>query len=105
MGEAFASPSLSRAYRETAEFVDLSIRPREGNRRNIVFDSELVASIYELGWRQSFIRAGFPGPDEELDTALSFMGDSAQGIVVDLSCGSGLFTRRLATRSKFDHVR
>ena len=66
-------------------------------------------------WRQGFERAGFPGIDVEFAEVKRFFafaeaeagaeagadtgaGAGAEGgVVVDMSCGSGLMTRRLAT--------
>ena len=59
------------------------------------FETPQVAFAYERGWRDSFKRAGFPGPDEEAQLAMEALGDAAKdGIIVDASCGSGLFSRR-----------
>ncbi|KAJ8607692.1 hypothetical protein CTAYLR_007296 [Chrysophaeum taylorii] len=56
------------------------------------FRSPLTAFLYERGWRQNFERNGFPGPDKEFAEAKEFFGDV--GVLVDLSCGTGLMTRR-----------
>ena len=46
------------------------------------------------GWRDSFKR-GISGPDEETRLAMDALGDAARGgVIVDASCGSGLFSRR-----------
>jgi|EP00670_Eutreptiella_braarudii_P006864 ubiquinone/menaquinone biosynthesis C-methylase UbiE len=69
------------------------------------FENPIVSSIYERGWRQSFARAGFPGPDEEFAQALEWMLPVAKGkAVLDASCGSGLFTRRFLTCGEFSKV-
>ena len=71
-----------------------------------LFRSPLISYLYERGWRQGFERAGFPGIDVEFEEVRTFFagaeggagGDGAEGdVVVDMSCGSGLMTRRLAT--------
>ena len=41
--------------------------------------------------------AGFPGADKEYDIAMEYLTPSYGGILVDMSCGSGLFSRRWAT--------
>lgn len=52
----------------------------------------------ERGWRQNFNNAGFPGIDKEAVELLSFLEEGdVTGTVVDLSCGSGLMTRRLVS--------
>ena len=62
------------------------------------FRSPLTAFLYERGWRDSFTRNGFPGPDDEFrefqEFALADLQNDAT--VLDLSCGTGLFTRRIA---------
>ena len=69
--------------------------PTSGYFGTATFETPQVAFAYERGWRDSFKRAGFPGPDEEARLAMDALGDFAKGgIVVDASCGSGLFTRR-----------
>lgn len=60
------------------------------------FRNPLVAFLYERGWRQGFKNAGFPGIDSEFELMRSFFGARLQGIVLDLSCGSGLMSRKLA---------
>ena len=69
--------------------------PTSGYFGTATFETPQVAFAYERGWRDSFKRAGFPGPDEEARLAVDALGEFAKGgIVVDASCGSGLFTRR-----------
>lgn len=57
------------------------------------------------GWRDSFKRAGFPGPDEEFKLAegklLPFARDR---VLLDASCGSGLFTRRFLKSGNYGCV-
>ncbi|KAJ1462735.1 S-adenosyl-L-methionine-dependent methyltransferase [Pelagophyceae sp. CCMP2097] len=62
------------------------------------FRSPLTAFLYERGWRDSFKRSGFPGIDSEFEEVRDFFGGALTelGVVVDLSCGSGLMARRLA---------
>ena len=62
-----------------------------------LFRSPLVSYLYERGWRQGFKNAGFPGIDVEFEEVKSFFAEAEGGVVVDMSCGSGLMTRRLAT--------
>lgn len=69
------------------------------------FENPQVAYAYERGWRQGFSRAGFPGADEEFKLAEMALLPSAEGkVLADVSCGSGLFTRRFAKSSKYGHV-
>jgi ubiquinone/menaquinone biosynthesis C-methylase UbiE len=70
--------------------------------RRDLFQSPFVAFLYERGWRDQFRSSGFPGPDAEFRIVQSFF--KGANCVMDLSCGSGLFTRRLAASGDFDHV-
>ena len=69
------------------------------------FETPQVAFAYERGWRDSFKRAGFPGPDEEYDLARAkLLPHAADKVLVDASCGSGLFTRRFAKSGDYSAV-
>ncbi|GMH80248.1 hypothetical protein TL16_g08466 [Triparma laevis f. inornata] len=64
-----------------------------------LFTSPAVSFAYERGWRQGFMAAGFPGVEKEYEMARDFFASSPSqppAVVVDMSCGSGLFTRRFA---------
>lgn len=90
-----------------------------------LFTSPAVSFAYERGWRQGFGAAGFPGPDPEAAMALEYFAGSYRPksrrnanetttteaidnsskeddelddvVLVDMSCATGLFTRRFAT--------
>ena len=69
------------------------------------FETPQVAFAYERGWRDSFKRAGFPGPDEEKRMAQSALLQHARNkVLLDASCGSGLFTRRFAKSGEYGVV-
>lgn len=76
------------------------------------FQNPLVSFAYERGWRRSFATSGFPGVDEELRLAQGFLAEGAQdpedadggGVLLDASCGSGLFSRRFAASGKYRAV-
>lgn len=69
------------------------------------FETPQVAFAYERGWRDSFKRAGFPGPDEEFKLAEGKMLPFARGkVLLDASCGSGLFTRRFVKSGNYGCV-
>jgi len=72
------------------------------------FQSPLVSFAYERGWRQQFASSGFPGPDKEFLLAKDFLvpdaGKAGQGIPLDASCGSGLFSQRFAKSGAFREV-
>ena len=79
--------------------------PGLGKSGTTLFQSDLIASAYENGWRQSFAWAGFPGEEDEARYALDYMRDAAAGgVLLDVSCGSGLFSRRFAASGVFSHV-
>lgn len=54
---------------------------------------------------KGFAAAGFPGPDEEFDLAQRVLRPAAEGgLLVDASCGSGLFTRRFVQSGCYSNV-
>jgi ubiquinone/menaquinone biosynthesis C-methylase UbiE len=63
-----------------------------------------VSFVYERGWRQNFAGAGFPGPEKEFDMAMKYLEPVQGGVLVDASCGTGLFTRLFARSNKFKSV-
>jgi SAM-dependent methyltransferase len=69
------------------------------------FRTPAMAFLYERGWRQQFNTAGFPGIDKEFEEVAEFFAPAADGgTVVDLSCGSGLMTRRLCRAGRYGSV-
>lgn len=66
--------------------------------------SPLVSFLYERGWRQNFNRSGFPGPDEEFKMAQEYFKPAEGGLLVDVSCGSGLFSRKFAKSGAYSKV-
>ncbi|CAK9314813.1 unnamed protein product [Citrullus colocynthis] len=69
-----------------------------------LFRSPLVSFLYERGWRQNFNRSGFPGLDEEFKMAMEYFKPVEGGLLVDASCGSGLFSRKFAKSGSFSGV-
>lgn len=73
-----------------------------------LFTNPSVSFAYERGWRQGFAAAGFPGPDKEAEMVMEYFDPVAEGkgasTVVDMSCATGLFTRRLAKSGKYGRV-
>jgi ubiquinone/menaquinone biosynthesis C-methylase UbiE len=66
-----------------------------------LFTSPAVSFAYERGWRQGFAQAGFPGADAEAKLALDyFAAVPRKQVLVDMSCATGLFTRRFASGGK-----
>uniref|UniRef100_A0A8R7QUW4 Methyltransferase type 11 domain-containing protein n=1 Tax=Triticum urartu TaxID=4572 RepID=A0A8R7QUW4_TRIUA len=58
-----------------------------------LFRTQLVSFLYERGWRQNFIWGGFPGLEKEFEMAKDYLKPKSGGIIIDASCGSGLFSR------------
>ncbi|KAH1066350.1 hypothetical protein J1N35_031337 [Gossypium stocksii] len=52
----------------------------------------LVSFLYERGWHQNFNLSGFSGANEEFRMAQDYFKPEECGILVDVSCGSGLFS-------------
>lgn len=69
-----------------------------------IFKNPVVSGIYERGWRQSFSWAAFPGVDIEADMAMNVLRPVYGQVLVDMSCGSGLFARKFSQSGKFSHV-
>ncbi|CAI9782410.1 unnamed protein product [Fraxinus pennsylvanica] len=69
-----------------------------------LFRSPFVSFVYERGWRQNFNRSGFPGPDEEFNMAQEYFKSAEGGVLVDISCGSGLFSRKFAKSGAYSRV-
>ncbi|XP_071737189.1 uncharacterized methyltransferase At2g41040, chloroplastic-like isoform X2 [Rutidosis leptorrhynchoides] len=72
--------------------------------RTELFRSPLVSFLYERGWRQNFNRSGFPGPDEEFSMAQEYFKPAEGGTLIDVSCGSGLFSRKFAKSGTYSKV-
>jgi SAM-dependent methyltransferase len=74
-----------------------------------LFTSPSISSWYERGWRQNFEKLGFPGPDREAELAMEYFdpamtSSNSKKVLVDMSCASGLFTRRFAHEKKYSRV-
>lgn len=66
-----------------------------------------VAKIYERYWRPAFVTATARGRisfEQELVLVERFLHLAEGGVVLDLSCGPGLFGRRLARSKRFEAV-
>jgi len=72
-----------------------------------LFTSPTVSYAYERGWRQGFAQAGFPGAEREFVMATEYFAPALQdedNVVVDMSCATGLFTRRFAAKDAYARV-
>lgn len=102
----------SRTFDQNSRFVDLTLTSGVGRLvysetppvMTSTFQNPLVSLVYERGWRQSFARAGFPGEAKEFADAMEYLKPVQGGLMMDLSCGSGLFTRRFAASKQFSQV-
>ncbi|GFH46764.1 hypothetical protein CTEN210_03238 [Chaetoceros tenuissimus] len=69
-----------------------------------LFTNPTVSFAYERGWRQGFAAAGFPGADKEYEMVREYFAPLNPDVVVDMSCATGLFTRRLAKGNDYKRV-
>jgi ubiquinone/menaquinone biosynthesis C-methylase UbiE len=69
------------------------------------FETEFGAFIYDKGYRQLFRALGYPGADAEAALALERLNgcaatdlprDNSSRVVLDVSCGPGIITTRIA---------
>ncbi|GKZ00982.1 hypothetical protein MPSEU_001049700 [Mayamaea pseudoterrestris] len=115
--EVELSPSASNKgnnniLRNTAPFIPPPLRSavdQDYIPMRDLFTSPAVSFAYERGWRQGFRQAGFPGPDIEADMAMEYFAPTmaardSRKVLVDMSCATGLFTRRFAESKKYDRV-
>jgi ubiquinone/menaquinone biosynthesis C-methylase UbiE len=69
-----------------------------------LFTSPSVSFAYERGWRQGFAAAGFPGVEKEYEMVRDYFHPIQPQVVVDMSCATGLFTRRFAKSNEYPRV-
>ncbi|KAL4180084.1 hypothetical protein AMTRI_Chr13g123450 [Amborella trichopoda] len=106
----FKCQTCRKSYSSKDVFLDLTVTSgtKDYNEfkppRTELFRSPLVSFLYERGWRQTFSGSGFPGPDEEFKMAQEFFEPAAGGLLVDVSCGSGLFSRKFADSGSYSGV-
>lgn len=106
----FKCLKCNKSFSSKDVYLDLTITAgtKEYNEfkpsRTELFRSPFVSFLYERGWRQNFNRSGFPGPDEEFNMAQDYFKPVAGGLLVDVSCGSGLFSRKFAKSGSYTAV-
>eukprot|EP00897_Mesotaenium_endlicherianum_P002177 jgi/Mesen1/1988/ME000147S01077 len=129
----FKCEGCRRAFSSREGFLDLTITgstkqyKEQGPGGVETFRNPWVSYVYERGWRQSFARAGFPGADEEVlpsrlpalallvillriwshrhfRMAQEYLEPARGGVLLDASCGSGLFARRFAKSGRYGAV-
>ncbi|KAL3744299.1 hypothetical protein ACJRO7_013544 [Eucalyptus globulus] len=106
----FKCKNCNKSYSSKNNFLDLTLTA--GLRdyvevkpaRSELFRSPLVSFLYERGWRQSFNGSGFPGQDEEFKMAQEYFRPAEGGLLVDVSCGSGLFSRKFTKSGTYSGV-
>ncbi|PKI64715.1 probable flavin-containing monooxygenase 1 [Punica granatum] len=107
---AFECQICNKTYSSKDNYLDLTIVAGLKKYSEIkppwteLFRFPLVSFLYERGWRQNFKRGGFPGPDEEFEMAQRYFRPAEGGLLVDVSCGSGLFSRRFAKSGTYSGV-
>merc|ERR1712157_305402 len=73
-----------------------------------LFTSPAVSFAYERGWRQGFAAAGFPGVEKEFEMVHDYFRPVVSGVdksvVVDMSCATGLMTRRLSFSGEYTRI-
>jgi len=98
-------PSLDKLLRDLSPEPFKRLIPTSNLPGEALFESPLVSFAYERGWRDNFKRSGFPGLEVEKENAMDALGEDALGdVILDCSCGSGLFTREFARSGKYDGV-
>lgn len=109
-------PSCQRRYDASSDFIDMidpTFEPTAHSAEQRLMESELVANLYERFWRPSFVRlvagrgvsgstGGFGGEFFILKNSLGM--EERKGPWLDLSCGTGLFTRAMAAAAPGDDV-
>ncbi|KAL2929857.1 putative methyltransferase At2g41040 chloroplastic [Bienertia sinuspersici] len=98
----FKCQTCNKSYSSKNLYLDLTVTASSEEytenqpTRTELFRSPVVSFLYERGWRQNFNQSGFPGPEEEFNMAQEYFKPAEGGILVDVSCGSGLFSRKFA---------
>ncbi|KAG7671326.1 hypothetical protein Ndes2437B_g03960 [Nannochloris sp. 'desiccata'] len=105
-------PRCQRTFSASSASVDLTLT--SGVQQKVyeqrswggteIFRNPLVSLAYERGWRQGFAWAGFPGVDRETEIALEYLKPAYGEVLVDMSCGSGLFSRKFLASGNFSGV-
>ncbi|KAG4189679.1 hypothetical protein ERO13_A08G237700v2 [Gossypium hirsutum] len=106
----FKCKQCDKSYSSKDTYLDLTVTAGLRDYTEVkpagteLFRSPFVSFVYERGWRQNFNRRGLPGPDEEFRMAQEYFKPVEGGILVDVSCGSGLFSRKFAKSRTYSGV-
>ncbi|XP_039164038.1 uncharacterized methyltransferase At2g41040, chloroplastic-like [Eucalyptus grandis] len=109
-GSGFKCNRCKKSYSSNGNFLDLTLTAGLRNyievkpRRTELFRSPLVSFLYERGWRQNFKHSGFPGQEEEFKMAQEYFKPAEGGLLLYVSCGSGLFSRKFAKSGTYSGV-
>jgi ubiquinone/menaquinone biosynthesis C-methylase UbiE len=97
-------------YPRRADWIDFLPDAREESQSvgAALMHLPAFAKVYERYWRPTFVRIaggqGRPSFDEEFQWVMQALRPAQGGTVIDLSCGPGLFGRRLASSGLFGRV-
>ncbi|XP_050214616.1 uncharacterized methyltransferase At2g41040, chloroplastic [Mercurialis annua] len=106
----FKCKNCDKTYSSKDNYLDLTITASMKEFTEVkpasteLFRSPIVSFLYERGWRQNFKGSGFPGLDEEFKMAQEYFKPAEGGLLVDVSCGSGLFSRKFAGSGTYSKV-
>ncbi|MCO5580850.1 hypothetical protein L7F22_034723 [Adiantum nelumboides] len=106
----FQCKHCNKMYASNGTYLDLTITAGLKDYEEVMqpstefFRNPAISFVYERGYRQAFRVFGYPGPDEELKLAKKYLERATGGVLVDLSCASGLFTRRLVKSGLYSSV-
>lgn len=100
----------SRNYPRREDWLDF-IPDQQEDLRGIgpaLMHLPVFARVYERWWRPTFVRVAGgserPSFDEEFQWVIQRLSGARGGSVLDLSCGPGLFARRMAESGTFERV-
>ncbi|KAJ7550015.1 hypothetical protein O6H91_07G078400 [Diphasiastrum complanatum] len=102
-GSTFHCTTCQKQYKSNNGIFDLTISAPD--YEDIVpfgvsfFQNPLIAFAYDRGYRDLFQILNFPGPDEE-----EMLVPAHGQFIMDLSCGSGLFTKRFLASEEYNLV-
>jgi SAM-dependent methyltransferase len=106
----FECPRCKRSFAGKQGYADLTVLEGAQEYADFLplgtwlFRLPFISYVYERGWRQNFAQSGFPGVDQEFALAQRYLEAAAGGVLLDVSCGSGLFTRRFAASGRYSVV-
>lgn len=106
----FQCGTCNKSYSSKNIYLDLTVTAGSKEytefkpARSELFRSPVVSFLYERGWRQNFSQGGFPGLEEEFKMAQEYFKPAEGGLLVDVSCGSGLFSRKFARSGTYSGV-